>query len=214
MTPERAPEAQRRLVHALLPLQRQPVRPAVPLAKLDAVVVSEQRLEVVVAEALEVAERADAEHRRDERRQQDVDPGSARRLELGEHGADAADGAHLVEVRAQRGGAVRHEHLGEPLDRELRTTQVDVTVDEARHEVGPRAIHDVGLRPLGVGDVADGRDARARDGDIGRSDPSGVHIEHPRTAQNPIGVCTSGGDLRREAALLGDSHRFHGFSSW
>ncbi|MCY1237980.1 hypothetical protein D9M72_506980 [compost metagenome] len=81
-----------------------------------------------------------------------------------------ADDDDLVEAGDDRGRAERNDGLGKARQRHLRAFDMQMPVDHARREIFARGVDDLGLRADIVGDVADGDDAFAINGDVGLID--------------------------------------------
>ena len=82
--------------------------------------------------------------------------------------ARPADDEDLVEPGDDRRGAERHDRLGEAGDRHLRAFDVQMAVDHAGAEIVARGVDDLRFLDRIIGDLADGHDAIAVDGDVGR----------------------------------------------
>ncbi len=95
----------------------------------------------------------------------------------------------LVRFAHDGGGAVRHDGLREAARREGAALDVDVRVDEARHEVLPARVE-----LLAAPEASDAREAALRDGDVARHDLPGLHEHHPRAAHHQVGGLQPLGD--------------------
>ena len=159
------------------------------------------------AGVLETGQRGHARRHGEEDLQRQV----ASLVEEPAHAFEPEDVRHLVVVDERSCCPARQHSLGEAGDGDHHRLDMQVSVDQARDEVGALGVDRLGGRADRVRDVAEQRDTAMRDRDVDTLlHLARVHVDEPSVADHELGRLAPHRDRSQHQGELGERSSRHG----
>ncbi len=181
-------------------------RGEIPFTNRDSRLMLGQVNQVFQSEPVGVAERAEPERGGVKWGEEDVESCA---FAAGNELLDSrptADDSRLVEVGAYRRSPTGHQNLSEAFDGQLRSTNVDMRLDQARQQYQSRAIHHLSGGSQTVVDLTNGGDSGAADRDVTMQNLARIDLHVGAATQDEIGRTVPCRRRSRAQTLIGVAH--------